>query len=87
MRISNTDVSLQYSTVFLDKVESVINMNVDKDVSLVALFTLLMILSGPWGPADSSPDSLGSNPSADLARNKLYITPQPIMASRRTITM
>lgn len=47
MRISNTDVSLQYSTVFLDKVESVINMNVDKDVSLVALFTLLMILSRP----------------------------------------
>lgn len=47
MRISNTDVSLQYSTVFLDKAESVINMNVDKDVSLVALFTLLMILSGP----------------------------------------
>lgn len=45
MRISITDVSLQYSTGFLDKVESVINMNVDKDVSLVALF----IFNTSWG--------------------------------------
>ena len=38
MPISHTGITLQYSTAFLENVESVINLNVDKDVSRVALF-------------------------------------------------
>ena len=45
MPISNTGISLQYSTTFLEKVERVINLNVDKDVSRVALF-ISRILKG-----------------------------------------
>lgn len=38
IRLSNTGISLLYSAVFLDKVEHIINLNVDQDVSRVALF-------------------------------------------------